>query len=72
MTKNFDKFEEGDPWLNEDHKITKRGRQGDNFQGYTYKRNIERERSPLIAALEELETIRPTTIKANFDKVIKP
>lgn len=69
MTKNFDKFKEEDPWLTvpEDYKKV---RKGDNFQGYTYKRNIERERSPLVAALEELENIRPTTIKANFDRVI--
>ena len=31
LTKNFDKFDEEEPWFIEDFKSIKRGRKGDNF-----------------------------------------
>lgn len=37
------------------------------FQGYTYKRNWDTEMSPIKRALEELENIKPSGIRADFN-----
>ncbi len=56
-TSNFDKFEEEDSWQGEEK--TKRNRKQDiPFIGYTFKREIEMERSYLVSALEELENTK--------------
>lgn len=50
---NFDKFEEEDPWINqENNKKSKNRQQNFPFIGYTYKKNIESERSPIKKYLE--------------------
>ncbi|CAD8070381.1 unnamed protein product [Paramecium primaurelia] len=77
LTSNFDKFEEKEPWKNVVHNIQNDIDQDKNklinenkkyFHGYTYKRNYDIEISPIKRALEELENIRPSGIKAEFDK----
>lgn len=57
-TRNFDKFEEQDPWIPND--IQKGVSKKDpNFIGYTFNRDVETQRSYLLKALLDLETIRP-------------
>ncbi|CAD8190436.1 unnamed protein product [Paramecium octaurelia] len=65
ITANFDKFDEQDPWYQTQEK---RSREQNHFQGYTFKRTQENEVSPIKRALEELENIKPSGIRANFDK----
>ncbi|CAD8058979.1 unnamed protein product [Paramecium primaurelia] len=74
LTSNFDKFEEKEPWKHVIHnrEESDQDKNGTNlnkkyFQGYTYKRNCDMEMSPVKRALEELENIRPSGIKADFN-----
>ncbi|CAK87007.1 unnamed protein product (macronuclear) [Paramecium tetraurelia] len=76
LTSNFDKFEEKEPWKHivhnekdanqEENKATSENKK--YFYGYTYKRNYDAEISPIKRALEELQNIKPSGIKAEFDK----
>lgn len=75
LTSNFDKFEEKEPWKHVIHnrEESDQEKNGSNlnkkyFQGYTYKRNCDAEMSPVKRALEELENIKPSGIKADFEK----
>ncbi|CAD8081495.1 unnamed protein product [Paramecium primaurelia] len=76
LTSNFDKFEEKEPWINnvqneKDIDQDKNKNINENkkyFYGYTYKRNYDIEKSPIKRAIEELENIKPSGIKADFDK----
>ena len=50
----------------------KQGKRRAHFPGYTFKRNLEQEKSPLVSALEELENIKPSAVRApGFEKVSK-
>ena len=56
---NFDKFEEEDPFLPGDPKARKGGAGGRKFDmhfiGYTYKADVENERSMLVNVLKDLD-----------------
>jgi serine/threonine kinase 38 len=55
-TENFDKFDEEEPFYQQAEKKLKKPRGVDiNFVGYTYKQDVENERSNLVSALQELE-----------------
>jgi len=62
-TSNFDHFEETESFYPHVTPRTKRTRKDPNFIGYTYKREVENQRSGLITALEELENIRKSNLK---------
>ena len=55
-TRNFDKFDEEEPWFFESN--AKNVKTDMNFVGYTYKRDNENERSEVVNALENLERNR--------------
>lgn len=58
-TTNFDKYEEEEPWIPEDKpKNGKKSRKEVQFIGYTFKRDLENERTSVASALEELEMLR--------------
>ena len=65
-TANFDKFEEDEPW---NYVSTKKKRKDGNFVGFTYNRNDENVKSSLLAALLDLETVRPSNTS---DKKLVP
>ena len=56
---NFDKFDEEEPFLaGIDPKNKKGGRKLDlNFIGYTYKADVENEKSMLVNVLKDLDAI---------------
>ena len=57
---NFDKFEEEEPY-NQDSKKGKGARRVDvNFIGYTYKADVEFEKSMLLNVLKDLENVPDT------------
>jgi serine/threonine kinase 38 len=63
-TENFDKFDEEEPFFGADGKNGKKpttSRKIDmNFIGYTYKADVENEKSMLVNVLKDLETISET------------
>jgi len=57
-SENFDKFEEEEPFFAGANKNGKGGRRIDmNFIGYTYKADVENEKSMLVNVLKDLDTI---------------
>ena len=61
-TKYFEDFKEEEPWV--DHTSDgKRNRKDVNFIGYTFKRDVEKERSGVISALENLEKIKQSNTR---------
>lgn len=66
-TENFDKFEEEEPFFggNADQKNGKRGFGGRkldmNFIGYTYKADVENEKSMLVNVLKDLDAVQETS-----------
>lgn len=56
-TSNFDDFEETEPFYPPQTGRRKQ-RKDPNFIGYTFKRDVEMQRTGLVTALEELESIR--------------
>ena len=60
-TENFDKFEEEEPFFAGNDKNGKKGFGGRkldmNFIGYTYKADVENEKSMLVNVLKDLDTI---------------
>lgn len=65
-TENFDKFEEEEPWI---HNINKKKRKDGNFVGFTYNRNDENVKSSLLAALLDLEALKPSNTSEK--KIVK-
>jgi serine/threonine kinase 38 len=61
-TSNFDEFEESEPFY-PPSSGRKKQRKDPNFIGYTFKRDIETQRNGLVTALEELESIKNSTVK---------
>jgi len=64
-TENFDKFEEEEPFYGQDKNGKKIGlgnnrRLDMNFIGYTYKADVENEKSMLVNVLKDLDTIQET------------
>ncbi|CAD8107589.1 unnamed protein product [Paramecium primaurelia] len=55
-TRNFDKFEEQEPWVPQDS--GKSVRKDVNFIGYTFNREVEVQRSYLLQALLDLDSIQ--------------
>ncbi|CAD8093247.1 unnamed protein product [Paramecium sonneborni] len=55
-TRNFDKFEEQDPWVPQDS--GKSIRKDVNFIGYTFNREVEVQRSYLLQALLDLDALQ--------------
>ncbi len=56
-SENFDKFDEEEPFF-EDPKARKNGRRFDmHFIGYTYKADVENEKSMLVNVLKDLDSI---------------
>ena len=50
----FDRFEEEEPWLPpEDNKRSRKQRKDINFVGYTYKADVEEQKSKFVQALQE-------------------
>lgn len=64
-TSNFDEFEETEPFYPPNSGRRKQ-RKDPNFIGYTFKRDVETQRNGLVTALEELESIKNSTVKAKF------
>ena len=76
-TSNFDKFDEEEPWIPDYSKMKKTRKvwkkvlkifiifffKDVNFIGYTFNRNIENQRSSLVAALIDLEASKHSSIK---------
>jgi hypothetical protein len=58
---NFDKFEEEEPYLSTTDKNGKKNSMGRKFDmhfiGYTYKADVESERSMLVNVLKDLDTV---------------
>ena len=55
---NFDKFEEEEPFFADPKNRNKNGRRVDvNFIGYTYKADVEFEKSMLVNVLKDLENV---------------
>ena len=54
---NFDKFEEEEPFYNDGKKIKNARRVDINFIGYTYKADVEFEKSMLVNVLKDLENV---------------
>ncbi|EAR86370.3 Serine/Threonine kinase domain protein (macronuclear) [Tetrahymena thermophila SB210] len=55
---NFDKFEEEEPWIShENNRKSKNRQQNFPFIGYTFKKNMESERSPIKKYLTEFDQI---------------
>ncbi|KAM3143747.1 hypothetical protein pb186bvf_004243 [Paramecium bursaria] len=65
-TRNFDKFEEQDPWIPNDS--GKQQRKDVNFIGYTFNREIENQKSYLLQALLDLEQLKPQQTKTTTDQ----
>jgi serine/threonine kinase 38 len=63
-TSNFDKFDEEEPWYIEDQNKSRKQRKDINFIGYTFKRDIEAQRSLLVVALQELERNKASQARA--------
>jgi hypothetical protein len=57
-TSNFDHFDEEEPLYTEDTKNRKNSRKNVNFIGYTFKRDVENQRTSLVNALHDLEAHR--------------
>ncbi|KAM3128981.1 hypothetical protein pb186bvf_018898 [Paramecium bursaria] len=57
-TQNFEKFEEEEPW-NFGGRRTKK----DNFQGYSYNRQVQNEQSPIKKALEEIDQVKKPVVQ---------
>ncbi|CAD8094960.1 unnamed protein product [Paramecium sonneborni] len=55
-TRNFDKFEEQEPWVPQDS--GKSARKDVNFIGYTFNREVEVQRSYLLQALLDLDSLQ--------------
>ena len=51
----FDRFEEEEPWFQaeDNSKRTRKQRKDINFVGYTYKADVEEQKSKLVQALQE-------------------
>ena len=64
-TSNFDEFEESEPFY-PPSSGRKKMRKDPNFIGYTFKRDIETQRNGLTTALEELESIKNSSVKPKF------
>lgn len=66
-TSNFDKFDETEPFYPEETQRKRRTRKDVNFIGYTYKREDEEsQRSGLVNALQELESVRASASRSSF------
>lgn len=63
-TSNFDQFDESEPFYPPPQPRNKRTRKDPNFIGYTYKQEVENQRTGLATALEELENIRKSSTRA--------
>ena len=57
-TRNFDNFEETEPFYPEENPQKRKARKDPNFIGYTYKREDENQRASLVTALQELEAVK--------------
>ena len=64
-TSNFDEFEESEPFY-PPSSGRKKSRKDPNFIGYTFKRDVETQRNGLTTALEELESIKNSSVKQKF------
>lgn len=62
-TRNFDKFDEEEPWFFDQKDAKNNGKSDLNFVGYTYKRDAENERSEVVTALENLERNRNLLVR---------
>jgi hypothetical protein len=55
-TTNHEDYEEEDPWIPlKASKVKKDRKNDDDFRGFTYKRDLDSERTVLALALENLE-----------------
>ena len=61
-TKYFENFKEEAPWIDQSSE-KRRSRNDVNFIGYTFKRDVENQRSGVITALENLEKIKKSEIR---------
>mmetsp|Transcript_26020 Transcript_26020/g.25618 ORF Transcript_26020/g.25618 Transcript_26020/m.25618 type:complete len:179 (+) Transcript_26020:739-1275(+) len=57
-TSNFDQFEEVEPFYPPENEKKKKIRKDNNFIGYTYKKELENQRTSLVTALQELDAVR--------------
>lgn len=64
--KNFDPYDEEEPWYTPQllpGQKKPKNKNDYNFIGYTYKRDNDSERTPMVIALENLEKCRPSNFK---------
>ena len=65
-TRHFDKFEEDEPFYPPQAQATAAVyRKNIEFIGYTYKKDIEQQRSGLVEALQDLESVRRSAVRAS-------
>ncbi|CAG9312883.1 STK38_2 [Blepharisma stoltei] len=57
-TSNFDQFEEVEPFYPPESERKKKIRKDNNFIGYTYKKELENQRTSLVTALQELDAVK--------------
>ena len=64
-TRNFDKFEEEEPFYPPHATVAAVYRKNAEFIGYTYKKDVEKQRSGLVEALQDLESVRRSAVRAS-------
>ena len=68
---NFDKFDEEEPFFGADSKGVRKGGTGGrkfdmHFIGYTYKADVENEKSMLVNVLKDLDSISEAQVQAPY------
>lgn len=71
--RRFDKFDEEDPFYPVEDKKVKKQRKDINFVGYTYKKDVEEQKTNLVKALNEsLQTEITANTSANMSSESTP
>ena len=70
---NFDRFEEEEPFFTDNKRAGKNSRRVDiNFIGYTYKADVELEKSMLVNVLKDLENVSDSQLGVNAQSSTSP
>lgn len=68
-TRHFDKFEEEEPFYPPQATVATVYRRNTEFIGYTYKKDVEKQRSGLVEALQDLESVRRSAVRGSGGRV---
>jgi hypothetical protein len=66
-TDNFENFKEDEPWY---VPTGKRARKKADFHGYSFKREYESTKSPILSAADDVENLKPLPF-LKVDKIVK-